>query len=296
MLKNLIDPAERYYKTVKVLKEMKQKTLKVASIEPDKDDFDLESKGLVYDGPLQNFIAGAGGYISNWTAEQQTKTPLVIRGLGGTSQKALRHCMQTDREFYAIDTGYMQISGSKAKHYHRVTRNNLQNLGPIIDRPDDRLKKLQWKLTSAPNGTTILVCPPSEKVMGFYNKDLNEWTRTTLEQIKRHTGRPVEIRTKPTRFERVTDKTIWQALDDAYCLVTFNSIAATEAILYGVPAIALAPNAASIVCNTKISDIDKLEIPTDDDRIRFARHLSYCQFTIKEMESGYAWEILNESS
>jgi len=67
-------------------------------------------------------------------------------------------------------------------------------------------------------------------------------------------------------------------------------------LLYGVPAIALAPNnAASVLCNTKLSEIENLNRPTNDEILAFAAHLSYCQFTNEEMRSGYAWDIINES-
>jgi hypothetical protein len=29
--------------------------------------------------------------------------------------------------------------------------------------------------------------------------------------------------------------------------------------------------------------------------VKFAAHLSYCQFTEAEMRSGYAWKIVNET-
>ena len=79
-------------------------------------------------------------------------------------------------------------------------------------------------------------------------------------------------------------------------LVTFNSIAATEALLVGKPAIALAPNAAQALCNKNLHDVEALNYPSIDEVHAFARHLSYCQFTANELRSGYAWDILNEGS
>lgn len=292
-LKGLLDPIEQFYSTKEEMKAM-AKELKTVAINVDPEEVNLGAKGLVFDKVCESFAQGSTGRISNWSSEKNTKSPLIIRGLGKSSQEAIKHCMDTSRDFYAIDTGYLQVAGSKAKNYHRVTKNNLQYLGPIIERPEDRLTKLRWELTPAPNGEKILICPPSDKVMNFYNRDLNQWIRDTVRRIERHTIREIEIREKPTRRERVTNNTIWQVLDDAYCLITFNSIAATEAILYGVPAIALAPNAASTVCSTRISDIEKLETPADKTRVNFAKHLSYCQFTLEELQSGYAWNIVNE--
>jgi hypothetical protein len=124
-----------------------------------------------------------------------------------------------------------------------------------------------------------------------------EWTKQVIQELKKYTDRPIEVRLKPTRTERVTNKTIWQALeDDVHCLITYNSIAATEALLAGKPAIALGPNAAQVLCNSKLSEVERLNIPSQDEMAAFARHLSYCQFTQREMQTGYAWDIVNEIS
>ena len=295
-LQNLIDPDEIFYKTKKEIKRLKEENMgvKVAAISPSKDDCNLTSKGHVYDSYLQDFIIGAGGTISEWNYKNFDDTTLVIRGLGSKSQKALKHCVSHNRDFYTIDTGYIQ-PGSK-KEYHRVTFNGLQNTGPLIPRDDFRLRKLNFRPGEYKTGKKILICPPSNKVMDFYDKDLSEWMETTLAEIKEYSDRPVEIRLKPNRTDRVTNNSIYHALsNDVYCLITYNSIAATEAFLFGVPAITLAPNAASAVCNTSISEIDNLNKPNYDTQMALARHLSYCQFTTRELKEGTAWRILNES-
>lgn len=295
-IKSWIDPTEHYFKTkeeIKKYEEVKSMGIKVAGIAPQKGDFNLEKKGLEYDPYISSFIIGAGGYISDFDREKGTDNTLVIRGLGGGGQKALNYCVKEGRDFYAIDTGYYQ-PGTK-KEYHRITKNGLQQQGPIIARPHDRLSRLRWKPRKYREGEYVLVCPPSEKVMKYYGEDLDKWMKKTVSQIKQHTDRKIIVRQKPDRRLRVTTDTIWAALNDAYCLVTYNSIAATEALLWGKPAIALAPNAATVLCNSRISEINKLNIPEPDQLIAYAAHLSYCQFTEKEMRDGTAWAILNES-
>lgn len=296
--KSIIDPYQYVWKTKGELKSLwKEDTvgIKVAAIAPSKEDFNLEKKGVDYDPYLMDFITGCGGYLSSFEYERNNKNPLVIRGLGGGGQKALKHCIANNRDYYAIDTGYLQPSTKK--EYHRVTYNNLQNLGPIVERDFDRLSRLRWKYRRRKKrGENILVCPPSEKVMKYYGENLETWMKNTIAQIKRYTDRPIVIRKKPSREVRVTTDTIWHALDSAYCLITYNSIAASEAILANVPAIALAPNAASVICETSISRIEQLQ-PYEKDLVEaFAAHLSYCQFNSKELRDGTAWRILNESS
>ena len=92
-----------------------------------------------------------------------------------------------------------------------------------------------------------------------------------------------------------TCDTMQEALDnDVHCLITYNSVAAVEAIMMGKPAICLGPNAAAVVSSTMLADVENPRIPTDDERWAWLRHLSYSQFSFDEMSNGTAWRILNE--
>jgi len=143
-------------------------------------------------------------------------------------------------------------------------------------------------------GTNILIAPPSQKLLNNYDIVLEEWLDNVQAEIKQYSDRPVVIRTKQNRSTRVNDDTMEMALDrDVHCLVTFSSIAAGEALLYGKPAITLGPNAAAPLCSQSISAIENLKIPTLDEVQAWARHLAYCQFTEVEMRDGTAWRILN---
>jgi hypothetical protein len=299
-----IDPTGKYYsyseeEAMQIIKNkfIEGKLEKAAAIESSGlEGINYIAKGLSYDEYLQAFMFGCNGILSDWESEESKSNPLVIRGLGGGSRKAIQHCWETGREFYAIDTGYFGNAGSKTKIWHRVTKNALQNVGPIIDRPDDRLKK--FKYSPFINGSKILLVPPSDKVMQLFGQpDPEEWVKNVIETLKQYTDRPVEIRLKPTRTERISTNPIELALaDNVHCLITYNSIAALEALMVGVPAIALGPNCATALCNTSLADVENLKKPSEDEMRALLKHLSYCQFTREEMMSGYAWSILNEGN
>lgn len=243
---------------------------------------------------VSHLILSANKKLGNWDLKKPANRPIVTRGLGGTSKKAIKYCRENNYDFYNIDTGYIQRTSRK--DYHRITKNAMQNLGPLVERDHDRLRKLKWQYRQHTPGNKILVVPPSTKAMNAHDESLDIWMETVLSQLKQNTSKEVVVRLKPTRTERTTNNTIYDAMNDAYCVVTHNSIAATEALLYGVPAIALAPNAATIFCNTSISEINNLYIPNLKDMTAFAAHLSYCQFTGDEIKNGTAWRILHESS
>ena len=274
---------------------------RVAAIFPDFEEgnFNPHKKGYEFDEYLEALVQGIpGGELSTWDLETKTSSPLLIRGLGKKSQLAIKKCWKTERDFYAIDSGYLGNERTKSKVYHRITKNALQHLGPIKERPFDRLSKIGYKYLKFNPGRKILICPPSDKVMKFWAQPMpEEWTQNVIRELKKYTDRPVEVRLKPKLNERIADGNIIHALqNDVHCVVTYNSIAATEALLNGKPAIALGPNAATVLCNTDLADVEN---PNTFDKATiegYAAHLSYCQFTKQEMQNGTAWRILNESS
>jgi hypothetical protein len=294
----MVDKNNYYYNdtwdsiTEKVKNNMGNKVVAIDS----EGGISYKTQGLNYDPILRSMAIGSQGQLSNWGREQNTDTPLLIRGLGGGSRKAIENCKNTGRTFYAVDTGY--FGNTKTKWIHRVSKNNLQHIGPIIERDNSRAKKFGYKFKKFTKGTKILICPPSLKVMEMFKQPSPEqWVKQTVRKIRQFTDRPIEIRLKPNRTERVTSKTIQAALrDDIHCLVTYNSIASIEALMEGKPALVLGPNAAEAVCETQIENIDTPKIPTKEEMIAFMAHIAYCQFTIPEMESGFAWRTVNESS
>lgn len=224
--------------------------------------------------------------------------PIVLRGI--LKKKIIYKCWETERTFFYVDTGYFGNETSDRnpngwKFWHRIVRNDLQH-GKIIQRSDDRFKIFKKKFSPwKKNGKKILIAKPDEKPMKFYNQDLDNWLKETIETISKYTDRPIEVRDRAAnRQDRVIHNTLQEALDDdVFALVTFNSVAATEAIFHGIPAFTLAPaNAASPVCLQDLSKINDPFYPDQDLLYAWACHLAYGQFHISELRNGKALEIL----
>ena len=294
MIEFRMDSNNEYYKTTRddLIKEI-DTNLSPQRVYAVDSEFRYARKGNVYDPMLENFMIGTGGQITTWDMIEGNNSPVVIRGIA--KRKQIHTCWETGRDFYYIDTGY--FGNAKRKLYHRITKNHLQNIDPVISRPRDRLKAAGFSPCKFKGGSDILICPPSAKVMKFFDLDLDQWMEATLLELKKHTDRNIVIRLKQSRDVRMHSDTLEDALSkDVHCLITFNSIAATEAILLGKPAITLGPNAAHTLCKHSLSDVENLYIPTLDEVEEWAAHLSYSQFTELEMRNGYAWSILNENS
>jgi hypothetical protein len=226
--------------------------------------------------------------------------PIVLRGI--LKHKVMKQCWADQRTFYYMDTGYFGNERTASnpngwKYWHRIVKNNLQH-GEIIQRPDDRFsqfnKKFQpWKK----DGRKILIAAPDEKPCKFYGITKYDWVKQTVETIKQHTDRPIEIRERaPKRIDRIANDTLQQALDnDVFALVTFNSVAAIESVFHGIPTFTMAPaNAASPVALQDLSQIDTPYYADKDKLYAWACHLAYGQFHVNELKSGRAKFLLEE--
>lgn len=224
---------------------------------------------------------------------------VVLRGI--LKYKIMRQCWRDQRPFYYMDSGYLgNIANPQNprgnKNYHRIVPNDLQHQD-IQSRPSDRLDRLGIKFQPRRHGSRIIIAAPDEKPCRFYGIDRDEWIQNTVAKIKQHTDRPIVIRERaPRRIDRVATDPLVQVLrDDVHALVTFNSNAAVEAILEGVPVFVLAPtHAAAPVGNRDLACIDDPVWP-DSDLVRaWACHLAYGQYSVKELEDGTAYRMLNE--
>jgi hypothetical protein len=231
---------------------------------------------------------------------EDSTTPIVLRGI--MKHKIIKQCWENGRDFYYVDTGYFGNERTTSnpngwKYWHRIVKNNLQH-DQIISRSSDRWEKFNRKLTPwKKDGRKILVAKPDEKPCKFYDVDLEQWTQETVATIKKYTDRPIEIRDRvASKIDRKVTHPLKQALDDdVFALVTFNSNAATEAVMYGIPAFTLAPcNAANPVSRHSLDQIENPYYPEMDKIYEWACHLAYGQFHVDEFVSGAALNILQQ--
>lgn len=250
----------------------------------------MKQKGAKYDGIVHAFVQGTMGCMAPWNHAENLSAPVALRSIA--KKKIMTQCLEQGRDFYYIDTGY--FGNYKLKDYHRVTKNAMQWLGPIEDRPGDRLERTRVKPRAITPGSKILICPPSAKALSYWELDEKKWVNDTVEEIKKYTDREIIVRLKQPRSVRATVDTIEHALEnDIHCMVTFNSIAAVESLIYGKPVFTMAPNAAQPLANTDLSKIENPFCPELDRVYDLLKCLAYHQFTVEEMRSGYAWQVLN---
>jgi len=250
---------------------------------------------------IDMFARGAGlepTALETWNYED-SMDPLILRGI--MKHKIIKRCWQDKRFFWYMDSGYLGNRPSIKnphgwKHWHRIVPNDLQH-DQIIPRPADRLQRLELYMRPYhQHSRDILIVAPDHKPCAFYGFELDDWLTNVKNELQMYTDRPVKIRERPaSRMDRKTQRAEdW--LSDVHAVVTFNSTAATEAILAGVPVFTTAPcNAANPMSNHDLSKIEEPWFPTDDQRHAWLCHLAYGQFHIDEFKNGMAYRILKQT-
>ncbi len=223
-------------------------------------------------------------------------------GLAGQNIRQIKECEERGDEWYYVDNGYITeqitrypepIINNYDKTYFRICKGGIHTTS--FKEHDD--KRLNTEFKGWQSGEHILVCPSSPTVSYYINDMTQEdWIKETTDKIKECTDRPVRLRNKPRPSNQWWNTDILDDLKGAHCLVTNMSLAAVDAIISGVPCITHSRNVAAGVSNQDIS-YKTLNYPfkPDDDKInRWMRMLSYNQFTIKEIEDGIAFEVLQK--
>jgi hypothetical protein len=239
-------------------------------------------------------------------------SPSIFRGV--VKRKHIQQHWQDKKEFYYMDTGYFGNFVSPGnpggkKLFHRIVKNDLQKHW-LENYPIDRWQEIckidtryQWKGWKK-KGNKILIIVPNRKSCVFYGyeegkiKDRDEskptWLMNTIETIKKHTDMEIVIREKGSRSAR-QHNSIFDALDEGiFATVAFNSIAALESVIYGIPSFVTVPCAASPLSLTDLSQISTPFYPDESLVQQHCASLAYGQFTGEEIANGTAWKLLNK--
>ena len=203
----------------------------------------------------------------------------------------LRGTLETIRKvknFYYMDHGYFNQSKRSFENkrtniinldgYFRIVYNNFIHSG-IGDYPNDRLKKLDLKfLKQKKTGNHIILSEPSEAMKKVYN--VPYWTKDTIKLIKKYTDRKIVVHNKFSK------QPLKELLINAWAFVSLQSTAGFMAMLNGVPSYFTDKNLNYI---SKLEDIEKPII-----NYSIFNNLAYGQWTLREIESGEAWEHISK--
>ena len=154
----------------------------------------------------------------------------------------------------------------------------------------------------AKNGRRILVLPPTNSIANFFKQ--GNWLEDTLQILKKHTDRPIDVREKPYNPTVTKDRVGATIKVDKptnhkgridwtkyFACVSYNSNTMVESFQNGVPMFCDKENSAALPISE--TDLTKIENPKYEDRVALFSNLAYNNWTLEEMANGTAWRMLN---
>jgi hypothetical protein len=215
------------------------------------------------------------------------KQEAILYGILRGCADVIHHNFKNGLDYLHIDNGY--IKRHHFSGYYRISLNDTQAKYKDVNLPNERAKKLDVKIRDWVNNEhgLVLIIPHTPAFEIFYGVDIQKWLDTTIKKLN---GRPYKVRTKFDSTPLEDD------LKSAKCVITFNSNAALEAILFGIPAIATSNHSIIKSWNnlTMENVEDCFEKCSKLDRNKLLNFISYHQFTLDEIDKGIAPAIIRE--
>jgi len=127
------------------------------------------------------------------------------------------------------------------------------------------------------------------------------YDRQIVDEIRKHTDRPIIYRPKPKRSAflpipgtaySTRPESIENILSGAHLLVTHSSNCAINAILMNVPVICLGRCAATPVSGTSLETIEDPFFPDEALLRQWILCLTWFEWTDWEQETGEAWKFI----
>lgn len=236
--------------------------------------------------------------------------------VGVKSRPIYQECRAQGVTTLLIDKGYF-----RNREYYRFALGDYQP--PYLEKmemPPQRMQHLGVRLRPRHSGNYVIYAGSSHKYCTFHGLgDVNDYARQVCANLNAiiKGEKTLIYRPKPSWWAKDTstikrispdrdnlpantvfsgpDELLSQLLPDAHCLVTHGSTAALDALAAGVPVLLLSEQGVSPAWYMSEHDMDNVLSPywpSDAKRERLFANLAYCQFSVSEMASGFAWEHL----
>ena len=251
------------------------------------------AKGHLYKRPG----ASVDQYITTmWDYDWEFKNPIAVFGmLRGTSQ-LIERAIEKEQDFYYFDHAYLfgnKHSASKitGDRIYRLTKNyyHIRDIKKLKADDYRRIQKYREHIELKPwkyDGDYILFIPPNDHVKNYFWFNKN-WEEQTLKTIKKHTRKPIKIRTKEDKTPLEKD------LENAYCTVSYQSTVVIKSIMSGVPSFC---DNSSMGLPVSLTDLSQIKDPLyTPEREYWIDSLLANQFTMAEIQDGTAWKYVSNT-
>ena len=227
------------------------------------------------------------GYQSIWEECQKKNTPVVV----------------------------LEVGGIKRNETFKVGINGVNREADFANQTFDgeRWKKLNielkpWRST----GDTIIICGQHHRSHQWRNNPtMNLWFEQQINEIRKHTDRPIVIRPHPRNptgfdiskwknvtkvlpqrdYNTVDDTDFKETLKQAWAVVNYSSNPAMMSVFNGIPVFVSEQSLCYDVGNTSLSNINNPAMP---DRSNWANKLAYTEWTTEEIKQGLPWQRIKK--
>lgn len=200
----------------------------------------------------------------------------VLRGMDSIIKRAVKNNVP----WMCMDNGYLG-------KYKRVI---LNATAPITYREGRRFEHgMQLQPWRGGKGSSILVIPPSPPYMDTF--DLRDFLNYIAHNVNIYTDKNIIVRGKPAKGRKA--RPLQEQLNDAYCVITWGSAVALEAMQMGIPTISLGWCPAKLA-SKQIQDLETNKMLQEPDRMSVLDNLTWSSFERNELPE--AWYIAMENS
>lgn len=219
---------------------------------------------------------------------------ICVNGLHGNNQQIINLYSEKGIFSIVLDYGY-----THRPYYHQAGWMGLNWL-PSFACESDRASALYGLVDEVQqhDGKYILVCCQKHGDRQHNLPSIRDWAADTIATIKKFTDKPIKFRAHPLYSFRpdgdliISDSSqvsLEEDLREAHCMVTYNSTAANQALLSGVPVFCDSSAMYADVCNTDLSEINQPKLFWVQD---YFNRLAYAQWTLPEIMKGQALSFL----
>ena len=163
---------------------------------------------------------------------------------------------------------------------------------PYLDASRWRKYHADTMLPWNPEGEYVLILGQTNGDTALYGKDINKWAKK-VQGYYEYLKVPYIYRQHPgtarTMFEDSMPD-LDEAIDNASCVVTYNSSGGVASILRGKPTISM--HRGSMVWDVSLHNLDSYDKMYMPARGQWAENFAFTQWREEEFASGEAWEHL----
>lgn len=236
----------------------------------------------------------------------------VLRGTGEMFKSAAKNKI----DYYYMDHAYFN-PGYDNQGWMRIVKNghSMNYIGSSAGKRYLKFFKNQnpimpWK-SNDQRGDKIVVCPPTNAVSWYAGLTI-DWTENIVTQLKNilpeNQHHRIVIRPKPNEpmvdnagnllgfKQNISEGSLDEDLNNAQCVIVYNSMVALTATLRGIPVIVSDYSCCKPISFT-INDILNAENFNSEpvNRTKLVHWLADNQWNIHEIKNGQAWKKLQEN-